>query len=201
MNNHLSWLELSPQIPAPPSLLQETPLAVHCPVSTATTCSPGWVPSGPMVSGLAWLAPAATHKKVNEKVGKIPWMGKEILVLQFGKTKKGAFIHGTLLSVPYPSHLVKGTRRQQWHFLVAKVLIKNECIAKRLLFILKTISPTLFDKCCSLNRTHFIPFNLISYIINIWHLKPPTIRMKSSHNLWNHHNLYFPTIRIKSSHN
>ena len=96
-----------------------------CPVSTATTCSPGWVPSGPMVSGLAWLAPAVTHKKVNEKVGKIPWMGKEILVLQFGKTKKGAFIYGTLLSVPYPSHLVKGTRRQQWHFLVAKVLIKK----------------------------------------------------------------------------
>ena len=22
----------------------------------------------------------------------------------------------------------------------------------------------------------------------IWHLKPPTIRMKASHNLWNHHN-------------
>ena len=35
----------------------------------------------------------------------------------------------------------------------------------------------------------------------MWHLKPPTKRMKASHNSWNHHNSYFPTIRIKSSHN
>ena len=166
MNNHLSWLELSPQIPAPPSLLQETPLAVQCPLQRLAVLAGSQVVQWFLVS--LHLHQQGRIKKVNEKVGKIPWMGKEILVLQFSRTKKGAFIYGTLLSVPYPSHLVKGTRRQQWHFLVAKVLIKkNECIAKRLLFILKTISPTLFDKCCSLNRTHFIPFNLISYIINL----------------------------------
>ena len=67
----------------------------------------------------------------------MPWMGKEILVLQFSRTKKGAFIYGTLLCVPYPSHLVRKTRRQQFHFLAAKVLIeKTECIAERLLFTL-----------------------------------------------------------------
>ena len=39
----------------------------------------------------------------------------------------------------------------------------------------------------------FWKLNNISHL-NIWHLKPPKIRMKASHNLWNHHNWYFPTI-------
>ena len=113
--NILSRNEQSPvlirALPLDTSAAKSSRKAPCCPVSTATTCSLGWVPSGSMVSGLAWLAPAVTHKKVNEKVGKIPWMGKERLVLQFGRTKKCAFIYGTLLSVPYPSHLVKGTRQ------------------------------------------------------------------------------------------
>ena len=148
MNNHLSWLELSPQIPAPPSLLQETPLAVQCPLQRLAVLAGSQVVQWFLVS--LHLHQQGRIKKVNEKVGKIPWMGKEILVLQFSRTKKGAFIYGTLLSVPYPSHLVKGTRRQQWHFLVAKVLIKKMNVLPK--------------DCCSLYR-QFHPH----YLANVVH--------------------------------
>ena len=45
-------------------------------------------------------------------------------------------------------------------------------------------------------------------ILNMWHLKPPTIRMKASHNSYYptvrmkaSHDSYYPIIRMKASHN
>ena len=65
--NILSRNEQSPvlirALPPDTSAAKSSRKAPCCPVSTATTCSLGWVPSGSMVSGLAcgWIS---NHKKL-----------------------------------------------------------------------------------------------------------------------------------------
>ena len=95
MNNHLSWLEPSPQIPAPVFFKTKTPWA-QCPGGTHKKWSND---SPPHLN----CASSETMKKLSEKVGRIPWIGNKSHVRLFAlwQDKKG-FIYGTLMcSLPF----------------------------------------------------------------------------------------------------
>ena len=97
VNHHLSWLELSPQMPTPAILLQDKNFllsSVHCD-NPAVLVDTKW-------SNCLYTSIDAM-KKVSEKAGKIPLIGNNPRkdLLQSGRTKR---VH---LSVPYHSHLVR----------------------------------------------------------------------------------------------
>ena len=110
MNHHLSWLELSPQMPTPAILLQDKNFllsSVHC-ENPAVLVDTKW-------SNCLYTSSDAM-KKVSEKAGKIP------LIINNLAGQKGC-IYGTPFS---PGK--QDTRTQQCHFLLAKVLIRKSWV-------------------------------------------------------------------------
>ena len=126
MNHHLSWLELSPQMPKPTILLQDKNFllsSVHCD-NPAVLMDTKWSKC-PCTSSDAM-------KKVSEKAGKISSTGKnhrKDLSCNLAGQKRMHLWNTSKCPLPF-SPGKWDTTTQQCHFLLAKVLIrKSECIA------------------------------------------------------------------------
>ena len=126
MNHHLSWLELSPQMPYPAILLQDKKFllsSVHCD-NPAVVVDTKW-------SNCPYTSSDAM-KKVSEKAGKIPSIGndhRKDLPCNLAGQKRVHLWNTSKCSLPF-SPGKQDTTTQQCQFLLAKVLIrKSECIA------------------------------------------------------------------------
>ena len=126
MNHHLSWLELSPQMPTPAILLQDKNFllsSVHCD-NPAVLVDTKW--------SICPYTSSDVMKKVSEKAGKIPLIGnnhRKDLSCNLAGQKRVHLWKPSECSLPF-SPGKRDTTTQQCHFLLAKVLIrKSECIA------------------------------------------------------------------------
>ena len=160
MNHHLSWLELSPQMPTPAILLQDKNFllsSVHCD-NPAVLVDTKW-------SNCPYTSSDAL-KKVSEKAGKIPSIGnnhRKDLSCNLAGQKRVHLWNTSKCSLPF-SPGKQDTTTQQCHFLLAKVLIRKSWVYCHMSYTIEhRIHQNLFANAA--HWTEHISFNVTKLTI------------------------------------